>query len=196
VNVPPAEAEAVFGAAEVTSVEPLGEATPAATGGVWRVSSGETAAILKVIRHDPGGNERWPSSEEETDPYYWRREPLAYASGLLGGIAPLRAPRCLLCADRPDGNVALWLEDVHGHPEWTVGRLGDVARDLGRMQGRLAQTPPAEPWLSRGWFRAYLDLRARWVEPYRDGPHADDVQRIWAQRDEILAAVDAAPQTL
>jgi hypothetical protein len=198
VNVPEAESEAVFGAAEVTAVEPLGDATPAATGGVWRVSAGSTDAILKVVRHDPGGNERWPSSEDETDPYYWRREPLAYATGLLDRIAPLRAPRCLLCADRPDGSVALWLEDAGAgaHPAWTVKRLGEVARDLGRMQGRLAQPPPDEPWLSRGWFRAYLDLRTRWVEPYRDGPYADDVQVIWAQRDEILAAVDAVPQTL
>jgi hypothetical protein len=195
VNVPPAEAEAVFGTAEVTAVEPLGDATTAATAGVWRVSAGSTDAILKVIRHDPEGNERWPSSEYEADPYYWRREPLAYASGLLDGIAPLRAPRCLLWEDRADGSVALWLEDAGGHPEWTVGRLADVARDLGRMQGRLAQTPPVEPWLSRGWFRAYLDLRARWVGPYRDGAYADDVQRIWERRDEILAAVDAAPQT-
>ena len=194
-NIPRAETEAVFGGVEVTTVEPIGDATPAATAGVWEVSAGSADAILKVVRHDAGGNERWPSSEDAADPYYWRREPLAYASGLLDGISPLKAPRGLLCADRPDGSVALWLEDAGAHPEWTVRRLGEVARDLGRMQGRLAQAPPSEPWLSRGWFRAYLDLRARWVEPYLDGPYADDVTQIWAQRDEILAAVDAAPQT-
>lgn len=37
-----------------------------------------------------------------------------------------------------------------------------------------------------GLVRAYLDLRARWVEPYREGPFAAEVQRIWARRDAIL----------
>jgi hypothetical protein len=196
VNIPRAETEAVFGGAEVTTVEPIGDATPAATAGVWQVSAGSADAILKVVRHDAGGNERWPSSEDESSPYFWRREPLVYASGLLDGIAPLRAPRYLLLAGRPDGSFALWLENAGAHPAWTVERLGEVAHDLGLMQGRTAQDPPGYRWLSRGWFRAYLDLRARWVEPYRDGPHTDEVQRIWAERDAILAAVDAAPQTL
>jgi thiamine kinase-like enzyme len=55
---------------------------------------------------------------------------------------------------------------------------------------------PDEPWLSRDWLRAYLELRARWVEGYRDGPFADEVERIWSRRAEILQLVDAAPQTL
>ena len=193
--LPPGEVEAVFGGAEVVGAELLGHATPAATEGVWRVRTGDDSAILKVVRHDPAGHERWPSSEDESSPYFWRREPLAYESGLLDSLGGLRAPRCRLSAERPDGSVALWLEDVGAHPEWTPERMRRIARDLGLMQGRAAADPPREPWLSRGWFRAYLDLRARWIEGYRDGPFAEEVRRIWVRRHEILDRVDAAPQT-
>lgn len=195
-NIPPEEVEAVFGRLEVVAVEPIGHATPAATAGVWRVEADDDRAILKVIHHDRRGNERWPSSDVESHPYYWRREPLAYASKLLDSIDPLRAPRCRLCHERADGTVALWLEDVGTHPEWTAGRLRGITYDLGRMQGRMAAGLPDEPWLSRDWLRAYLELRARWVEGYRDGPFADEVERIWSRRAEILQLVDAAPQTL
>jgi Ser/Thr protein kinase RdoA (MazF antagonist) len=195
-SLPREELEAVFGAAEAVDVEPLGHATPAATAGVWRVQTADDAAILKVVRHDPDGNERWPSAEDEADPYYWRREPLVYSSGLLdrlgGGV---RAPRCRLCRERDDGTVALWLDDAGAHPAWTVERFRRIAADLGRLQGRAAAAPPVEPWLSRGWFRAYLDLRARWIEDYRAGPYAEDVAALWARRETILARVDAAPQT-
>jgi hypothetical protein len=194
-NVPADEVEGVFGCAEVVSVELLGHATPAATAWVWRVRTAGDTAILKVVRHDPAGNERWPASEDESDPYYWRREPLAYSSGLLGALDGLRAPRCRLCRERADGTIALWLDDAGAQPDWTVERFRFVARDLGRMQGRLAADPPGEPWLSRGWFRRYLDLRARWIDDYRDRPYAAGVERIWARRDTILERVDRAQQT-
>jgi hypothetical protein len=194
-TVPADEAAEVFGRAEVVSVELLGHATPAATAGVWRVCTADDTAILKVVRHDPAGSERWPSSEDESDPYYWRREPLVYSSGLLDALEGVRAPHCRLCRDRGDGTVALWLDDAGAHPEWTVERFRLVARDLGRMQGRLAADPPGEPWLSRGWFRRYLELRARWIDRYHEGPYAAEVARIQARRDTILARVDAAPQT-
>jgi hypothetical protein len=107
----------------------------------------------------------------------------------------LRAPRSRLIAERPDGSIALWLEDVGAHPEWTLERMRRIASDLGRLQGRMAAAPPGAPWLSRSWFRAYLDLRARWVDGYGDGPFAAEVERIWARRESILDRVDAAPQT-
>jgi hypothetical protein len=196
-SLPREELEAVFAAAEVVEVEMLGHATPAATAGVWRVRTADDTAILKVVRHDPDGNERWPSSELESHPYYWRREPLLYSSGLLGRFGDdVKTPRCRLCREREDGTVALWLDDAGAHPDWTVERFRRIAADLGRMQGRAAAELPSEPWLSRGWFRTYLDLRARWVDGYRDGPYAAEVAALWARRESILARVDAAPQTL
>lgn len=64
--------------------------------------------MLKVVRlaHAPASH--WPASADESDPWYWRREPLAYRSGLLDGLAPA----CLACVEREGGTIALWLEDV------------------------------------------------------------------------------------
>jgi hypothetical protein len=49
--------------------------------------------------------------------------------------------------------------------------------------------------LSRGWFRSYLELGARWIDGYGAGPYAAEVERIWARRDAIVARIDAAQQT-
>ena len=43
-------------------------------------------AVLKLVRDFRGGDSRWPSQPHASDPYYWRREPLVYESGLLGRL--------------------------------------------------------------------------------------------------------------
>ena len=131
---------------------------PRATAGIWRVGD----AVLKVV-HDGGrGESRWPSSSDPAHPYYWRREPLAYASG---DLEPFGAPECRAIVERPDGTVALWLEAVPEVEEWTLSLLGDVARRLGRAQ---AGPPPDAEWLSHGWLRAYLELHGVGHDPLLD----------------------------
>jgi len=123
--------------------------------------------VLKVV-HDGGTESRWPTSNDPAHPYYWRREPLAYASGLL---EPFGAPACRAIVERADGSVALWLDAVPEVERWTPELLGEVARRLGRAQAG----PPADAaWLSRGWLREYVSLHG---VPYDD-------------------ALDALPQTL
>jgi hypothetical protein len=124
----------------------------ASTVGVWRVRSGRSSAVLKLIRLDAGPHARWPSRRGRSDPYYWRREPDAYASGAL---EPFGAPRRLAEFDRDDGSVALWLEDGGDPPSWTPELLGAAARRLGRAQ---AAAPPAAAWVARGFLRRYLEL--------------------------------------
>ena len=69
--------------------------------------------ILKVLRHGGGGSPLWQSGEEESHWYYWRREALAFSSGLLDAFSDdLRAPQCLGLFERPDGSVGIWLEDL------------------------------------------------------------------------------------
>ncbi len=171
-------------------VEPLGHGVPGATEGVWRVRAAGGSAILKLVGRNPDGHPRWPSSDEESSAYYWRREPRAYASGLLDALGGgLRAPRLLASVERESGSVALWLEDAGEHPPWSVERLGTVAERLGRVQGRFAAAPPDEPWLCRGWLRAYTELRREIIEGHGE-PSA-----VWAERDRILGRVEAAPRT-
>src|SRR5438552_1048606 len=89
------------------------EAVASATAGIWRFTDDSWSVILKVLRHQAGGSPRWQSGEDEDHWYYWRREALAYSSGLLAHLArPLRAPRCYGVFDRPDGSISLWLEDL------------------------------------------------------------------------------------
>lgn len=180
-EIPRGEIELVFGAgAAISAVRQLRRTPPAATAGLWRVESASDSAVLKVV-HMGGSGSRWPASPDPGGPYYWRREPLAYASGVLGRFGPgLRPPRLRASVDRPDGSVALWLEHVPEVGRWTLELLAETARRLCRAQAALAADPPDEPWLSRGWLRAYLRLH-----------DVDDLEA-----EDVLARLDELPHTL
>jgi Phosphotransferase enzyme family len=180
-RIPSAEIELVFGdGARASVVRRLRRTPPAATRGLWLVESGSDAAVLKVV-HEGSGGSRWPATADPESPYYWRREPLAYTSGLLERLGPaLRAPGLRSSVERPDGSVALWLELVPEVGRWTPELLAATAWRLGRAQGELALDLPEAPWLSRGWLRAYLALHAV------DDPEAE----------AVLAGLDELPQTL
>jgi hypothetical protein len=115
--------------------------------------------VLKLIHRGAGGDTRWPASDDPGDPYWWRREELAYTSGTLTRLEPaLRAPALKHRVQRPDGTLALWLEHVPEVERWTPELLGAFASRLGRAQAKLAIDSPDEPWLARGFLRRYLDL--------------------------------------
>ena len=107
--------------------------------------------MLKLVRNG-GESGRWPSSSDPAHPYYWRREPCVYESGI---AQPFGAPECRALVERDDGSVALWLADAPEVARWTPELLADVAHRLGGAQ---AASAPHEVWLSRGWLRAYLAL--------------------------------------
>ena len=154
-----------------------------ATAGVWHVRSSDDAAVVKLVQLGGEGSPRWPAAPEPEHPYYWRREPCVYESRLLerldGGV---RAPRLRGIFERPDGSVALWLEALR-EPVRSIEGYGRAVRSLGRMQGVLAAALPDEPWLSRRWLRAYLDLRLEMT-----GPRSEE-------QETALRALEAGPQT-
>jgi hypothetical protein len=152
--VPPGELELVFGRSEADAVEALRPHPFASAAGVWRVRSAGDSAVLKLIALNAGPPSRWASRPDPGDPYYWRREPLAYASGLL---EPFGVPRLRAMVERQDGSVALWLDDGGDPPAWTPELLGDAARRLGFAQARASFDAP---WLGRGFLREYLALHA------------------------------------
>lgn len=151
-ELPADELELVFGTTAVSSVRESRQTPPAATAGVWHVATRDDSAILKLVRN--GGDEgRWPAREDERDPYYWKREPLAYVSG---ANAAFGVPQVRACVERADGSVALWLEDCGEPPTTrTADELVEIAERLGRAQ---AQPVPEHPWLGRGFLREYLRL--------------------------------------
>jgi hypothetical protein len=179
-DIPPEELRAVFGGEASAEIERLGHGRPAATVGVWRVRAAGASAVLKVVEHNAEGHPRWPSAADPDHPYYWRREPLTYESGLLDRLGELRAPSLHASVTRDDGTVALWLEDAPPPPAFTPDLLSEVSRRLGKAQGAFAVEPPLQPWLSRRWLRAYLALRAP----------------ITREQERVLARVEAAPTTL
>ena len=178
------EALAVFGSDQVASVEPLRPRPLGATVGVWRVRVADRSAVLKLLRLGAGSNINWAASPEPDHPRWWRRELVVLRDDLVEVLRPeLRPPTLLHTADRPDGSLALWLEDLGQPAAWTIEALTRVARLLGVAQRRaVAHLPTALP---RGFLRTYLEPRV----PHLAEPFA-------SLREMILARLDAVPQTL
>jgi hypothetical protein len=211
---PPAdETRAVFGPGPV-SVTPLAHTVVAsATAGLWRVRSGDRTAVVKLLAHDAAAEGNWRSGTDPGHWYYWRREADAYASGVLAGLrGGLRAPACQLVAERRDGSVAVWLEDLAAAisaPRWALSRYEVAARHLGRAQGTfVVEGLPGDPWLSRGWLRDYLAQRTDtalpevWSHPllapwFPDPPAtAAALRRMQASQPRYLAVLSSLPVTL
>jgi len=200
----------------VTAAEPLRHGQGNAAG-IWRVRGPAGSAILKLNRPPVASADApppaWPTSDEPAHWNYWRREFLAYESGLAatayasGGIA---APVLLAADSRPDGQLELWLADIGGAAgfDWPVARLARFAHELGVAQARWAGRVPDTAWLSRGWLAQYLTegpIRSVRIEPgYWDDPSVaawpdpvrDQLRRLWAERDRALGAATIIERTL
>ncbi|MEQ4209920.1 phosphotransferase [Actinopolymorpha sp. B9G3] len=187
-----------------------------ATVGIWCVHGPERdwSLVCKVIRHAGGAGTTWRSHSDPDHPFYWRREAEAFGSDLLAGLRDgLRAPACHGIVDRADGTTAIWMEDVAGLPasHWSLDRYRRAARDLGRMQGRLADAPAlVERWLSRDWLRVYVERRSAhceilddpraWshpgVEAVVPAGRAGAFRQLWADRHRFRSVLDNYPRTL
>lgn len=138
---------------------------------------------------------------------YWRREPLAYTSGLLAGLTGVAAPRCFAQGEDADG-VVLWLEDLDGGGEWTVERYGLVAHALGQLAGACAggRTAPDWPWLSQGLLAGWVEQAAAGFEVFAEAVRDPLLARLyppevaavmvelWQARRRICAILASWPQ--
>jgi hypothetical protein len=197
----------------------------AATGGIWRVQGNAGSAILKVARPPAGyrgepaaGREAaptaWPTSDEPTHWNYWRREALAYETGVAATAyadAGIAGPSLLAARERADGCVELWLADVGGTGGfgWPVARLGRFAAELGAGQARWAgHVPVSSGWLSRHWLAGYLaeGLSASVTIRATDWDHPSvaawparvrhQLRALWVGQRRVLAAAQASERTL
>jgi hypothetical protein len=185
-----------------------------ALSGVFRFSGSARAQdksldwslILKVVGTTA-------TSDNPSEPRYWKREVQAYQSGELeilpGSIA---APRFFGTIEFSERVVGLWLEDLVDEigPDWTLQEYGLVARHLGEFNGTflVKQELPSWPWLSRNWARRIVSgegskfaqlsrsldqsLTRRWFID-------DDVNgilQLWEERRLFLDVLDRLPQTL
>jgi hypothetical protein len=162
--------------------------------------------ILKIVQR-PSGQDDNPQGL-----HYWKREALAYQSGLLNDLpGSLAAPRCYASYEPSDGTSWIWMEDIRdeiGH--WPLEFYGDVARCLGRFNGAyVADCPlPTQAWLSRKWLRQYIERAAPAVERLIDsldhplirralpGITPDFIRQVWDERYTVLEIIERMPQTL
>lgn len=186
------------------------------TGGVYRVHGDDFSVVIKVIRHgdDPDPEALWVAGEHPSHRNYWKREWLAYSSGMLDTLpGELRAPRTLLATEPADDECWIWMEDVEGRPggEWEIDDYDSAAFDLATTQAAYAcgrSVLPADEWLSRHWLRGWvetvgnqigaLDDDALWTEDWQ-APMAvlrPRARELWTAREELLAVVESAPQTV
>lgn len=212
----------VFGGpAQSYTVEPLDPhlRIHSVTGGVYRVHADGASAVLKIVRHGGGATPDglWGADADVGARNYWKREWLAFDSGLLDRLpGRLRAPRNLLTTERDDGECWIWMEDVTGRTGAALGNddLRAVAHALGSTQGAYAAGTaplPDDPWLSRHWLRGWVDVcRESFVPALTDpGTTGWDDPRIaamselraeaaalWDRHDDLLRIVESAPPTL
>lgn len=171
------------------TTEPLRGSTGAATAGVCRIAG--TARIagathqFTLVRKQFRPLTSGPHAKGARDPRhwaYWKRELLAYQSGVVPTGHELRAPRCLgIVGD------ALYLENVVGPTE----RPAIAARRLGDWQARV--TAPQFSWLAGHQLAQRVAVtNLNWTETDVDPEFA----AIWSRRHRMLDELRDAPDAL
>ncbi len=108
--------------------------------------------VLKVFR--------MPADDADPSAWcYWKRELLAYQSGLLADLpGGIESPRCFGALQHPGGDSWLWLEHIQDEASgpWPLQRFASAARRLGAFSGAylVGRPLPSYRWLSSGWFRS------------------------------------------
>ena len=147
---------------------------------------------------------------------YWRRELLAYQTGLLADLPEaLRAPHCLGVAEQAHG-AQIWLEDIaESAPVWSLEDFQRAAHSLGLWAGAylLGRPRPERPWLcgslfrgmyaDGGWWDRFICPTApnnAWQRPLVQSvypqPLRPRVLRIWAEKWDFIHAAERLPQVL
>jgi hypothetical protein len=187
------------------------------TGGVFRVTADGSSLVVKIVRRaaDPDPEALWTSGDDPAHRNYWKREWLAYCSGLLDTLpGELRAPRTLRCTQPSEDEAWIWMEDVQGRPgrEFELDDYDSVTFDLATTQAAYVRGQsllPTDDWLARGWLRGWVETLAPRVTAALDDDAAwpadqpgglaelrPRVAALWTARDDLLAIVEAAPQTV
>jgi hypothetical protein len=160
--------------------------------------------ILKIIRSPDGHDD--PASLR-----YWKREALAYQSGLLDQLPDiLSAPRCFGVVEQSGMETWLWLEEVMDElsGRWSLDQYGQVARHLGQFNaagfGKRSQL--TQPWLTKGQLRSWVGNNAPEYSPNilahplvaRAWPNDiyEWMLRVWSEHEAWIDRIEHQPQTL
>ena len=193
----------------------------------WRAEPlsglGFTAKVQRVsgTARDEGGRLRpWSAvvkvatgsaSEPAGSTDHWKREALAYRSGLFDDLpGGVRAPR-LYSVDLGDEVAILWLEDVNDAlSAWSIRDFERVARCLGRFNGAycVGAPLPSQEFLSSNWLAQWVEQSAPAVPTFTSqrgrpvlarlypGQVPEVLLELWQERQRLLSYMSAAPQVL
>lgn len=143
---------------------------------------------------------------------YWKREACAYQSDLLTAVRPGLLPvACLGVFEQGDTTVWLALKDI-ATPQprpWRAADFGRAALDLGMFNGSFLNQPlPTHEWLSRDWLRGWVArcegavlelpemLRQPLIAAHISADLAQDIRRLWDDRERLLTVLEQLPQTI
>ncbi|WP_454190823.1 oxidoreductase family protein [Paenibacillus sp. Marseille-Q7038] len=184
------------------------------TGGVYRVA-GETeldggtmrqwSFIIKIVIAD--------STRDDPRHYnYWKREILAYESGLLHQLpGNFVAPECYEMEEKEGGMVWLWLEDMTGEKgNWKEENYVYAAAKLGGFHAAYVngRSLPEHAWINKYWMRSWVGE----CDKYRNMPLRQEIdqmnlssevtkiidkyEQFEKKRSEYLTALESLPRTL
>jgi hypothetical protein len=187
------------------------------TGGLYcfsgrgRDAEGERpwSVVLKIL------NGSGDDSQNQRHPTYWRREVLAFQSGLLSSLpGPIVAPRGYGVREY-DGGAWIWMEHIVEATErrWSPEDYRLAARQFGAFAGAyLGGVPrPDAPWLTDGVCRGMLadgEFFAVYMDPAQPGnawesdvtqqwfpePRRSRTLAVWADKRLFFDAFDRPPQ--
>lgn len=177
--------------------------------------------MLKVVADTAlTGDQSIDEYTHEPDGFnYWKREALAYSSGLLTGWpGPLVPVLCYRVDEPSDNQVWIWLEAREGagpHALWTIEQLAAAAYDFGALAAQWQSNVPDVmhyPWLAQRWPRDWLSLARAYavdhflkhdicgsgspVEPFLTTGTRRRIADLISDADDLLAAFESRPVTL
>ena len=177
--------------------------------------------VLKVVADvDLTGDpliDRLPTNEGIN---YWKREALAFSSGLLiGWPGPLVPVHCYGVEEVSKSQAWIWLEAREGagpHALLTIEQLASAAYDFGALAAQWQSKLPDVrhyPWLAQRWLRGWVALvrifavdhfldhdggcgNGSAVEPFLNASTRRRIAELISDADDLLAGFDSLPVTL
>lgn len=194
--LPPEVVRAAGGDGDLLDVvaEPLGGGTGAATASVVRFRGrvqrdGQVvpfSLVRKTVRPVTAG--RHAAAAVRPDHWaHWRREPLAYASGLLPDGPHLFSPHCFGA-----GEDVVHLEDVTGPAPSPV----EAAAALARWQTPTHVAPPVRPWLADHPLAQRLAVTDLDLASAPGARFSLLLRTAWTERRALLARLEDVPRVL
>ncbi|MAT96594.1 MAG: hypothetical protein CL608_05570 [Anaerolineaceae bacterium] len=175
-----------------------------------KVGNQKWSIVLKGASSNKSGSEELISWD------FWKREVLAYQSGIFDSL-----PACNFVAPAfygiyiPEQNPHerwICIEDINteGNNDWSLANLTRAARHLGEFNGAyLAGHPlPQLEWLSKGRVESWVKIaeptinnlkeymKIEYIKRWLTKPDLDRVAKLWSKRHSLLNILDSFPRSL